>query len=494
MQEINADEYFNEARRCHEGVDENGTVVGKDLDKAEKMYNVVLDHNIGNALILYCYGTLLMETNRLGLAVQILSQVVNLNPTFGEAWNNLGLTWRSLQNKERADQCFQQALPLVTSVPTVEADIWSNRAAMHVNEGSPDQCVEYCRKCLELSPDHLKASWHMALGLLEQQNFEEGWKWHESRLNPEAANYNIAERNYHGEGSGTPWWDGEAKGTVVIHGEQGLGDEIMFASCIPDLMERNPECKFILEPSPRMHHLYKRSFPDAFVCGTDHVDGRKWVEKRGKPDYKIALGSLPMVAHRHKDEDFPGTPYMVASPKHRKAIRRRFEKLGPRPKIGITWQGGVASTAVHHRSLNPRLMAPILQQDADFISFQYTPDTSEDVARLFKETGYVLHHWPEMAQARNIDRVMAGIAELDMLITVCQSAVHFAGSLGIPTLCLTPSKPSWRYGVVGNMPWYESVDLIRQEGDDWTSAIQEAAARLSGHISELPRYGAGKVA
>jgi len=394
-----------------------------------------------------------------------------------ETWNNLGLVWRGLQKKDQAAECFEQALKRTPEdKPRVQADILSNLAGMHINTGTPARGMVYADDSLALDPDHKKSRWHRALLLLELQEWARAWDDHEIRLDTGAANYNIAERNYHPDGM-TPWWDGQSPGLIAIHGEQGLGDEIMFASCIADMV-KVPGARFVLEPSPRMHSLYKRSFPNCLVFGTNEVDGAAWTQKHGKPDFKIALGSLPRFC-RHRDGDFPGTPYIKPNTKMARVMRKRLNKLGPRPKIGITWQGGVESTAVHLRSIFLTELAPILREKADFISLQYTGDAKANVDELFEKTGLKVHHWPEVAQAKNIDRPMALISELDMVITVCQSAVHFAGSLGIPTLCLTPSQPSWRYGVIGNMPWYNSVDLIRQKsGEDWGPAIADAAERV----------------
>jgi tetratricopeptide (TPR) repeat protein len=482
MQHVDANELLNHARRLHSGVDEDGNPVEKDTDTASEIYHQILTHNVGNPLVLYCLGTLEMEREHWGMALQLMGQVCQVSPQMPEAWNNLGLIWRGLLKKDQARECFEKAMKHVPEdKPLFRADLFSNMSGMHINEGSPEEGLEYADKSLALAPGHKKSQWHRALCLLELQRFKEAWIDHEVRLDPGAANYNIAERNYHPDGM-TPWWDGKSPGLIAIHGEQGLGDEIMFASCIADMM-KVPGTKFVLEPSPRMHALYRRSFPDAHVVGTNDVDGNAWVPQKGKPDYKIALGSLPKFC-RQQEADFPGTPYIIANPKMRRVMRRRLDKLGSRPKIGITWQGGVESTAVHLRSIFPKDLAPILCQDADFISLQYTHDAAANIATLQEETGLVIHHWPEVAQARNIDRPVALIAELDMLITVCQSAVHFAGAVGTPTLCLTPSKASWRYGVTGNLPWYNSVDLIRQEGDNWTSAIEDAASRLEAFINE----------
>lgn len=475
MQRVNAQEMLDLARRIHEGADGHE----KDLVTAENIYHQILNHNVGAIIPLYCLGSLYMEVGKYGLAIQILSYVTSVSPEFGEAWNNLGLAWRGVLNPEKADECFAKAEEYLKVSPQAAADTSCNRGAMRVNAGKPEECLEFCEKSLKLIPGHPKSRWHKALALLEMQRWSEAWQWHEYRLTPGSANSNIEERNYHAPDM-TPWWDGKSPGTVVIHGEQGLGDEIMFASCIEDM--RREGVDFIIEPSPRMHNLFKRSFPD-FVNGTNDTDGRDWIERKGKPDYKIAIGSLPKFC-RLKDEDFPGTPYLIPSRIKAAKYRRKLNRLGDKAKIGITWQGGVESTAQHLRSVFPETLEPILRKDATFISLQYTKDAQANLDRLKEETGINVIHWPEAAHAEDMDEPVALMSELDLIISVCQTAVHIGGALGVPTLCLTPSAPSWRYGVTGNMPWYASVDLIRQEGDDWTPAVEECARRVDALIEQ----------
>ena len=140
----------------------------------------------------------------------------------------------------------------------------------------------------------------------------------------------------------------------------------------------------MFEPSPRMHNLFQRSFAeydDITVRGSHATDGRDWIADLGRPDYKIALGSLPKFC-RLSEEAFPGTPYLIPSPISSNKYAKDLAKLGRRPKIGVTWQGGVPTTEVHLRSLFPKELASILEQEADFISLQYTADATSDVADL----------------------------------------------------------------------------------------------------------------
>jgi hypothetical protein len=277
----------------------------------------------------------------------------------------------------------------------------------------------------------------------------------------------------------TPWWDGKSKGLVVIHGEQGLGDEVMFSTCIPDAIETGAELVF--ECSPRMKELFTRSFPDIRVIGTHRLDGSEWRDGR-KVDYKVALGSLPKFWRRSEDA-FPGSPYLKPDPRKVRYWRKRLAQLGPRPKIGIAWQGGAHTTRMDLRSIMLPLWKDILSEDADFISLQYTKAATREVQEMKDDHGIQIYHWKEAAEAKCMDDYAALESCCDLVISVCQTAIHLAGGLGVPCWCLTPSGPAWRYGVTGNMPWYDSVDLIRQKpGEDWGPVLAEVSRRMDDFL------------
>jgi tetratricopeptide (TPR) repeat protein len=486
MRLVKAKDIYNEAMSWLGGKTPDGQPHPKDVAKADVLVNELLNSNPGNPLVLYLAGTICMERNQWGLGVQILSQVTHMKPDHGEAWNNLGIAWQHLREMDRAAVCFRQAAKLIP-----HADIPSNMAAVHLNRNMPEKALAFANVALEMNPDHVQAKWHKALALLEMSRWDEAWEWHEARIDG-GAGEKIGVRNYHGgaDGGMTPWWDGKSPGLVAVHGEEGLGDEIMFASCIPDAA-RVPGVRLILEPCPRLGGLFARSFDNETIAtyGTHDLTGKDWVPKIGRPDFKIALGSLPKF-FRRRLEDFPGTPYLKADPEKVAYWREQLAALGPGLKVGIGWQGGVHSTRQDLRSLHPSEFAPMFGLPVHFVSLQYDETAPLNVLDVKRDFGIDIHHWPQAVAARDpatgkendLDNLAALTAGLDLVITVPQTAYHLAGALGVETWCLTQSEPDWRLGAGDAMtvPWYNSLILIRQERGtrDWKPVVAQAAARL----------------
>lgn len=520
---VKANDILIEARGCLEGKYPDGTPCVKNLRKAEELLNELLTNNIGNPTIIYILGSLYMEAGHFGLAIQLLSQVTQANPAFGEAWNNMGMAYRGANNFDKAVVCCKQAFKLLDHV-----DIPCNLSGLHLNRGMPEEGLKYADMALAKDPDHIKAQWHKAVALLELRRWGEAWPLHEVRLGG-GANYNIAERNYHGPDGMTPWWDGEQtmiveggcnpnpcdgshgpkgklcpKGIserpalIVIHGEQGMGDEIMFGTCIKDAIATG--ANIFLEPSPRLEGLFRRTFPAATVYGTNETDGRDWIKGFGKPDFKCAIGSLPKF-YRHKAEDFPGTPYLVPDPDKMAWWADKLKTLGDKPKIGLAWQGGVQSTRNDARSFHPMNFKPLFRHDMSWISLQYDSTAQANVADVKRELGVEITHWPKAVEATDpetgkpsdLDELAALISQLDLVISVPQTTYHFAGALGVPCLVLTPWQVDWRLSALEAVdnPWYESVTLIRQEAgvSDWAPVIEEANRRLEAFLDVREAVG-----
>ena len=423
-------------------------------DEAAKILDKILIERPDNSLALYLLGSIALDQGAYGTAQVLLSRAVKVDPEADWAWHNLGIAYKASQNMDKAGECYKKAL----KVNPERQDTMAMMAGCFVNAGQPEKAIEWSEKSLRLDPECPHAWNHKALALLELERWEEGWDAWERR-------WNVPERQRMARSFDCPKWDGKPlKGTLVVHGEQGLGDEILYMTCFEDLKKAaGPECEIVLESASRLVSLFRRSF-NVRVYGTEQE-----VKDNEKPDAWISMGSLPAM-YRRSAESFKNQPERILYPDpSRVNYYKDLLDETPGPHIGIAWWGGLAKTHSRIRNAPLKLWRDIVSPG--FISVQYeTGDTQ-------MEADFIgVRHIP--SAVRDFDDHTALMEACDLIITVCQTAHHTAGGLNKPCWTLVPSAPAWRYGLSGEKNvWYPSVRQFRQT-DDWNSVFEKVKNEL----------------
>ena len=396
-------------------------------------------------------------------------KAVELRPDDAHAHSNLGyVLLRDLGEYERGAAHLKTALNLNKN----DADIWCNYCSVLLHEGRLDEAISVYDQLLTAKPNLHEARLNRALAALMLGRFAEAWPDYEARK--------LVRSNYVPRPYAFPEWrdDALAGKTVLVYAEQGLGDEIMFASCLPDLLGQADKC--ILECSPRLAALFRRSFPGAAIHAAQQSDpdvGR--LAQAGPIDYQVASGSLPGF-FRRQWADFPRhAGYLRADPARIDYWHARLRALGTGLKVGISWRGGMLSTRRDLRSTALCAWLPLLcSQGCHFVSLQYG-DVSAEVATVVKDHAVNVHHWQQAID--DYDDTAALVSALDLVISVQTAVVHLAGALGKSVWVMLPASPEWRYLSRGTMmPWYPSARLFRQQPlDGWQPTIAAVAAELA---------------
>jgi tetratricopeptide (TPR) repeat protein len=325
---------------------------------------------------------------------------------------------------------------------------------------------------LARTPDNVDIGYNLAICRLRHGDFATGWRGFELRRRKD---------NFIGRYRKFPFaeWAGEplAGKSVLVYPEQGLGDELMYASCIPQLAAQAR--RVALECDPKLGELFARSFPQCAVIARRRTFVNDWVNHlEPRPDLQTPIGSLPRF-FRNDAGSFPQRGgFLKADPGKVARWKARLEALGPGPKIGLSWQGGVGPTGRARRSLTLEQLLPVLRlRGIHFISLQYT-EVRKDLAEFASRHGLPVHHWQEAID--DYDETAALVCALDQVLTVCTAIVHLTGALGRPGTVMVPFGSDWRYGASGErMAWYPSLRLVRQSRiGDWGSVLEEVARSL----------------
>jgi Tfp pilus assembly protein PilF len=413
----------------------------------------------------------LIATEAYGEAEKVALDAVRVDPSHFESWFSAGLASLACHHYGQALEHFDRALQMR---PT-SADAYANRGIALQNLGRlTDACAAF-EAALDAEPDHPLAQFHRSLVLLMLGDYESGWPEYEKRLlNPASSRPDSF-----------PRWDGSnPKGRrILVYGEQGLGDEIMFASCLPDLMEAGAQS--VVECHPALERLFIRSFPQALVYAA-RPDKRvpERISSSGI-DCAVPMGSLPLY-YRRSARDFSEHPgYLRADAARVLHWRERLGELGAACMVGISWKGGTYVSRTGERSVPLEQWLPIFRvPGVRFVSLQYTKDAADEVREFNARHHVEIVHWADAID--DYDETAALVTALDLTVTVCTAVAHLTGALGRPLWIMAPTNPEWRYGYKGDhMAWYPSARVFRQTSPgDWSEIVAHVAHDLAQQIAD----------
>ena len=417
------------------------------------------------------YVRVLLQLGRVEEAVDVAQTAVRTHPQGYDSWFSLGLANLAAHRYHEARTSFERSLEMRPD--SVDAHV--NRGIALQNVGRFDEAHAEYDRALAAQPEHALARFHRSLASLTTGDYARGWPDYQTRLVDPARG--VRPQYF-------PPWDGRfpAGRTLLVYGEQGLGDEIMFASCLPDLMLAG--ARLTVECNPALQALFTRSFPGSVVYAAapdKHVP--EHVRALGI-DWEVPIGSLPLHFRRSTAAFPEHSGYLTADAGRIAAWRARLATLGPGFKVGISWRGGTQATRASSRSIPLDEWLPILGiPGVQFVSLQYTADAPQALDMLSQQHGVRIPHWPEAIA--DYDETAALVSALDLTLSVCTSVAHLAGALGRAVWVMVPSNPEWRYGhVAEQMPWYPSARLFRQTQErDWSPVISSIERALREHVA-----------
>lgn len=449
------------------------------LDAAYAKIEYLIDKKPYNHFHLYLLGSYYSKMQKNGLSLLAYEKCAELYPDFSEAINNLGGCYRKAGFIQKAKDAFERAVMLGRTqkfrddagegATSLLADYVSNLGSAHIANHTSEIALKYLDEAVLIDPNCTNARWNRSLALLELGRYEDGFAEYDEGERLKAK----ADRNYMPGHTNTPYWTGDKDKTVVVYGEQGIGDELMFATILPDMVK---DCKKVIyDAHPRLYRMFRRAFSeigiDCYGTRKDHHIG--WVSSY-KIDAKVALGSIAKF-YRKSWDDFPRTPYLIPDAKEMVTITQRLKTLPQKINIGISWKGGTDRSSKRDRVMKMEYLKPLFEHlDANFISLQYDENAQAEVDKFNEQNQYNITHWPDTIA--NYEATLALVSQLDLIISVPQSVVHLAGANGARAYQLCPYNALWQMGVYGHeMPWYNCVTNIWQESDGgWDKCISGA--------------------
>jgi tetratricopeptide (TPR) repeat protein len=341
---------------------------------------------------------------------------------------------------------------------------YTNFAVANQSLALPEQALCYYERSLQLRPtgnDHPRVN--IGQLLLSMGRFAEGWAQFARRFDvntphlatrlPRLVKVDRASR-------------------VLLWGDQGVGDQIMFSSMLNDWLARRVAST--LRVDDRLVPLFSRSFPTLDVIGEScQFDEAQY-------DAQVSLGDLGGFLRQTAD-DFLGRQdaFLAADQDLVGKYGQRLRRSGARLVVGVSWRSQNVDTGAK-RSMSPmQLCDSLALPGVTLVNLQYGKREQDDVADLMLDSG--------VDNTLDLDGLAAVIAACDLVITIGNTTAHLAAALGRETWVLVPKASGWRWMQQGpRTPWYESVEIFRQTSDnDWREPLGEIRRRLVHKLENL---------
>jgi len=398
---------------------------------------------------------------------------------YAAAHNNKGLALEELDRLTEAVASLRQAIALRPN----DMEFLNNIASPLRWLGFFLSADVAHRRALAVDPNFAAGRYGLGTVQLALGELSDGWVNYDSRIRDGQI---VKPRPFH-----LPFWQGpeqSARGPILVWGEQGLGDEIVYGSMLPAL-EHNG-IRAVVECDARMVEVFERAMPSLeFVARTDPPNPRL---AAGDLIAQLPMGSLGRW-YRRRLADFPRDgAYLRPRPDLVAYWRKRLETLGDGPKVGFAWRSrrtdGVA------RRFHPPVLewVPVLAQaGATFISLQYG-EAEADLRAVERETGTTVHQLPGLDLMDDMDGIIALSAALDMAISTRTTAFCLPAAIGLPVWLLAPENDFLALGTDG-YPWFPNVRLYRHRHmEAWSSTIGRMGRDFAAFLREPAGHAIGR--
>ena len=410
-------------------------------------------------------GNTLASLGRADEALALYRGVLERVPTHADAHSNVGLLLHEKGQAEEALESFGKALSLKPD----HFDALNNLGYLLQERGRRREAMALYRRALEANPRATRAAYNLGLAHLCEFEFEAGWALCEARFETVPP---IAVRRAFSTPTLSAGDFGNAH-RVAVWKEQGIGDQILYSTLLPDLRARGVD--FAMEIEPRLVAAYRRSHPDWSLVPAPGAEAAF-----GACDRNISAVSLAGLL-RPSLASFDAQPHAILQSDPERRARYAQELREPdRRLIAISWrsfQPAFRGFVQAKKSASLEVFAPLAQRtDVRLVDVQYG-DTHAEREAFSAAHGDSVRRVAGLDLFNDVEGVLAAIDACDLVVTTSNVTAHFAGALGKPTwlvyLSDNPPFAYWATNADGRSLWYPSLRIVTGRGLDlWPQLIE----------------------
>ncbi len=432
-----------------------------DPDRAISAFQKTIQVNPQNFMAYYNLGNTLSRQGNIEDAIKCFQSACALNPKQLEAHLNLA---NSLQAVNRIDEAIASFKNVLGLNPSYAAAHHGLGTCLRYLDQMGDSII-HCRQAITLAPENASYRYGLTFPLLASGEVREGLDAYEYRFQN-----SVVPRIF-----SQPLWDGASdisEQTILIWGEQGTGDVVIWASAVSEVISKARHC--IIECHPKLVELLDRSFPRAEVIPEDPA--RDAI--RTDIDTHVPIASL---FHRLRPDLSAGlspAAFITADRNRIDFWENRLRELGPGTKVGISWSSPHMTPKRAPNYTDLAEWAPILETPGmTFINLQCM-NYEDDLKTAQKSLGVTIHDFEYLDLFHDIEGIAGLTTTLDLVISVATGVAPIAAALGTKVWQLTWRQSPWSNFLLS--PRGPDVTYFyRDTLDSWDDVIAEVAGQLA---------------
>lgn len=429
----------------------------------------------------------LRDRQAFGDAIELLRPAIVANPQVAMLWNTMGTVMAEQGDYANAEIFFREAVRLE---PDFAKAIY-NLGNARLSQGDAEEALTFCERALTYEmPEQERQMMRLSLStiLIALGRVGEGWDVYESRLHPahpDVTHFAIE----------APRWTpgaGLAGKSLLVVGEQGLGDEILFANLLNDVISAlGPEGHLTLAVERRLVPLFQRSFPSAtvgahatFLSAGHTYRTLPFVDDTKAFDLWTPMGSL-LREFRRVPGAFPDRPgFMTPDPDRVAHWRRELQNAPAGLKVGLLWKSNIQNSA-RHRFFSPfDDWAPVLKaRGVSLINLQYG-DCAAEIEQARREYGAPIWTPPGIDLKQDLDDVAALCCAMDLVLGFSNATLNLGAACGAPTWLISVPGAWTRLGTA-RYPWYPQARTFTAAAfGNWAPVMETVGEALEAFVAE----------
>ena len=473
-----------------------------DYLNAKKQLLMLIANNPGNVQGWNLLGIVSHRLGEMDDAIQAFQKSSEIDPENFDSYNNQGVLFLELGKNHDALNALQHALRIEKS----NASAWCNLAQVQGRLGKTEEAIRSAQTALSVKPNYPSALNVLSAALLVIGLEEDAQKYLERALALDPSlveakvnlskvcflkedysqSFDLYESRWATKDFENVWredtkeiWKGQRTDSVLLWAEQGLGDEVMFASIFNDVAHLCD--KVIVECDERLIRLFSRSFGNqfSFVKRGSDID-------RDAYQFQLPVGSLPQLFRRNSRQFTQNQKkYLIEPERDIYEIEEIKKERISRPVVGLSWRTtNKAQDGVRRNIDLVDVVRALGDMNLEMVSLQYG-DVGDEIKRAQQQCGSIVSEINQIDCFSDIDGLAALISQCDHVITIDNSTAHLAGALGKRSSVLLPLGHEWRWGSqTDSVPWYSSITPFRNKNaESWDDVLEAVCTYLKPQLA-----------